>query len=143
MVAELVLETNYVSHDRYGMYAGSSATGPGPSLMGSDTLMGNDVYNSTNEKLGDIKEFRIEMATGKIACAVLAFDGFLGMGDKLLAVPWKRMMLDTVKNRVTLNIAKDALKSAPGFDKDHWPSMAGSTWIADVHKFYGTPYRPM
>jgi sporulation protein YlmC with PRC-barrel domain len=143
MVGELVMETNYVSRDKYGMYAGSSATGPGPALMGADTLMGNDVYNSTNEKLGDIKEFMIEMTSGKIAYAVLAFGGFLGMGDKLFAVPWKALTLDTVKQRFTLSITKDVLKGAPGFDKDHWPSMADSTWAADVHKFYGTPYRPM
>jgi sporulation protein YlmC with PRC-barrel domain len=117
------------------------ATGPGPSLMGADTLIGNDVYSTKDEKLGDIKELMIDMASGQFAYAVLSFGGFLGMGDKLFAVPWKALTLDTKNHRFTLNVAKDALKNAPGFDKDHWPSMADSTWASSVHKFYGTPYQ--
>jgi sporulation protein YlmC with PRC-barrel domain len=135
------METNYISRDKYGMYAGALATGPGPSLMGADTLIGNDVYSTKDEKLGDIKELMIDMASGQIAYAVLSFGGFLGMGDKLFAVPWKALTLDTKNHRFTLSIAKDALKNAPGFDKDHWPSMADSTWASSVHKFYGTPYQ--
>jgi len=86
----------------------------------------------------------IDMASGQVAYAVLSFGGFLGMGDKLFAVPWKALNLDSKNQRFTLSVAKDALKNAPGFDKDHWPSMADSTWAGSVHKFYGTPYqRPM
>lgn len=73
--------TNYITRDNFGMYAGSSA-GPGPSLMGADTLLGNDVYNRDAEDLGDIKEFMIDMASGKVAYAVLSFGGLLGMGDR-------------------------------------------------------------
>ena len=100
--------TNYVTRDNFGMYANASE-GPGPALMGADTLLGNDVYNKDGEDLGDIKEFMIDMATGKVAYAVLSFGGLLGMGDKLFAVPWTALALDTVNKRFTLNVAKDAL----------------------------------
>jgi hypothetical protein len=82
----------------------------------------------------------IDMATGKIAYAVLSFGGLLGMGDKLFAVPWAALALDTENKRFTLNAPKTALKDAPGFDKDRWPSMSDRTWASGVHKFYGTPY---
>ena len=49
-------------------------------------------------------------------------------------------MLDTKNKRFTLNVLKDALKDAPGFDKDRWPVMSDRTWASGVHKFYGTPY---
>ena len=133
------METNYVTRDNFGMYA-SSSSGPGPALMGADTLLGNDVYNRDGEDLGDIKEFMIDMASGKVAYAVLSFGGLLGMGDKLFAVPWAALVLDTVNKRFTLNVQKEALKDAPGFDKDRWPSMSDKTWATGVHKFYGTPY---
>jgi hypothetical protein len=81
------MQTNYVTRDNFGMYA-NSAAGPGPALMGADTLLGNDVYNKDGDDLGDIKEFMIDMASGKIAYAVLSYGGVLGMGDKLFAVPW-------------------------------------------------------
>ena len=133
------MDGNYVSRDTYGMYK-DAQTGPGPALMGADTLLGNDVYNLDNEKLGTIKEFMIDMGTGRIAYAVLSYGGFLGMGDRLFAVPWQALKLDTANHRFTLNVAKEALKDAPGFDKDHWPSMSDPTWETGVHKFYGTPY---
>jgi sporulation protein YlmC with PRC-barrel domain len=133
------MTTNYLSRDTFGMYA-NSTEGPGPALMGADTLLGNDVYNNDNEKLGDIKEFMLDMATGKVAYAVLSFGGLLGMGDKLFAVPWAALKLDTGNKRFSLNVNKDALKDAPGFSKDRWPSMTDPSWAGGVHSFYGTPY---
>jgi sporulation protein YlmC with PRC-barrel domain len=135
----MAMETNYVTRDNFGMYA-NSASGPGPALMGADTLLGNDVYNKRGDDLGDIKEFMIDMASGRIAYAVLSFGGLLGMGDKLFAVPWAALSLDTANKRFTLDVLEEALKDAPGFDKDVWPSMSDKTWASGVHKFYGTPY---
>ena len=133
------METNYVTRDKYGMYAEGSG-GPGPALMGADTLMGNDVYNNEGEDLGDIRPGD-EAAADEVAYAVLSYGGMLGVGDKLFAVPWSALRLDTENKRFTLNVLKESLKDAPGFDKDHWPSMADQTWAAGVHNFYGTEYR--
>ncbi len=134
------MNTNYLERDRLGIYAGRNG-GPGPALMGADTLMGNDVYNSEGEDLGDIKELMIDMATGRIAYAVLSFGGFLGMGDKLFAVPWDALTLNTADKRFTLSVSKDKLAQAPGFDKAAWPSMADEDWARSVHAFYGTSRR--
>jgi hypothetical protein len=133
---EKIMESNYLSRDPYGMYK-NVGSGPGPALMGADTLIGNDVYNSADESLGTIKELMIEMSTGKINYAVLSFGGFLGMGDRLFAVPWQALKLDTENKRFILNASKELLKNAPGFDKDHWPAMADPTWATGVHNFYG------
>ncbi len=133
------MTTNYVTRDNFGMYARSS-DGPGPALMGANTLIGNDVYNKDGEDLGDVKEIMTDMASGKVAYAVLSFGGVLGMGDKLFAVPWPALKLDTAHKRFTLNVPNDVLKGAPGFNQDHWPSMSDKTWASGVHEFYGTPY---
>jgi sporulation protein YlmC with PRC-barrel domain len=130
------METNYISRDTYGMYK-NIGTDSGPALMGADTLIGNDVYSTANESLGTIKELMIEMSSGKISYAVLSYGGFLGMGDRLFAVPWPALKLDTANKRFILNASKERLKDAPGFDKDHWPVMADTTWVTDVHNFYG------
>jgi sporulation protein YlmC with PRC-barrel domain len=110
--------------------------GPGPELMGADTLIGNDVQNRQDEDLGDVKEIMLDVRTGRIAYAVLSFGGVLGMGDKLFAVPWNAMALDTDKKCFVLDIDKETLKSAPGFDKDAWPRFADTRWGADIHRFY-------
>jgi len=130
------MESNYLSRDTYGMYKNLGA-GPGPALMGADTLIGNDVYNKANESLGTIKELMIDMSSGVISYAVLSYGGFLGMGDRLFAVPWRALALDTANKRFTLSATKEQLKNAPSFDKDHWPSMADTTWASSVHNFYG------
>ena len=137
----MTTDNSYMSRDTYGMYPkGDGDQGPGPRLMGADTLIGNDVYNTADEDLGDIKEIMLDMETGKVTYAVLAFGGFLGMGEKLFAVPWKALKLDTQNHRFTLDAAKEKLTNAPGFDKDHWPDMADSTWASSVHDFYGVKY---
>ena len=139
----MTARTDYMERDRYGMYAsnGDGNDGPGPRLMGADTLIGNDVYNRADEDLGDIREIMLDMQSGEVAYAVLSYGGFLGMGEKLFAVPWHALTLDTENHRFTLDIAQDRLKDAPGFDKDHWPDMADSTWSSDVHSFYGVEQR--
>jgi hypothetical protein len=60
------------------------------------------------------------------------------MGDKLFAVPWQALHLDTVNKRFVLDIDKDRLRTAPGFDKDAWPDMADAQWAQHIHSFYGT-----
>lgn len=132
---------NYEERDSYGMYKITSKNGPGPSLMGADTLIGNDVYNAQDEDLGDVKEIMLDMSTGRVSYAVLSFGGILGMGEKLFAVPWTALTLDTKNKRFTLNVTKASLDQAPGFDKDSWPNMADQTWAKGIHDYYGTqPY---
>jgi sporulation protein YlmC with PRC-barrel domain len=138
---------SYADRDKYGIYQrnsdASSSPGPGPSLMGADTLIGDSVVNTSEEDLGDIKEIMLDMQTGQVAYAVLAFGGFLGVGEKLFAVPWGALHLDTVNHRFVLNVDKARLKSAPGFDADAWPDMSDIQWAKQIHTFYGTnPQQP-
>jgi hypothetical protein len=132
---------NYQEQDTYGMYKSRTEGGPGPGLMGANTLDGNDVFNRKDEDLGDIKEIMIDMGTGRVAYAVLSYGGFMGIGDKLFAVPWHALTLDTTNKRFVLDVEKDRLDNAPGFDKDQWPDMADTAWAKEVHEYYGvTPY---
>ena len=130
---------SYLDRDILGIYRNHD--GPGPALMGADTLIGDDVYNHNDEDLGDIKEIMLDMRTGQIAYAVLSFGGTLGMGDKLFAVPWENLTLDTVNKRFRLNVDKEQLKNAPGFDKDNWPDMASAAWNQQMEAFYGSGTR--
>jgi len=131
---------SYADRDKYGIYQRRSGTssGPGPSLMGADTLIGDSVVNGNEEDLGDIKEIMLDMHTGQVAYAVLSFGGFLGIGEKLFAVPWGALHLDTVNERFVLNVDKARLKNAPGFDPGAWPDMSDVNWAKQIHTFYGT-----
>lgn len=109
------------------------SSGPGPELMGASTLTGNEVRNASGEVLGKIKEIMLDVPRGKIAYAVLAHGGVLGVADKLFAVPWGALVLDTAEHCFILDVAKERVKDAPGFNKDRWPSMADPRWAANVH----------
>lgn len=138
---------NYETRDAYGIYKANpiqnSHDGPGPRLMGADTLIGNDVYNRADEDLGDIKEIMLDVASGEVAYAVLSFGSFLGFSKKLFAVPWRALQLDTINKRFILDIDKRRLENAPGFDKDDWPDMADETWAKGIHSYYGSTWRPV
>lgn len=105
-------------------------------VMAATTLVGNSVRNPEGEDLGRIEDFVIDLEEGVIAYAVLSFGGFLGMGDKLFAVPWSALSLDPDEKQFILDVDRDTLKQAPGFDKDNWPDMADRRWGAQIHRYY-------
>lgn len=109
-------------------------------VLSASTLSGDDVYNPKGEKLGGIKELMLDIETGKVCYAVLSFGGFLSLGEKLFAVPWSALTVDTKNKRLVMDTDEERLKKAPGFDTDHWPNMADATWEKSVHAYYGTTY---
>ena len=116
-------------------------SGPGPEVMAASDFEGEDVVNHRGETLGDIEEIMLDVRSGRIAYAVLSAGGFLGIGEKYFAIPWGALTLDTDRKCFILDADKDWLLAAPGFDKDHWPSMADPTWAGEVYGYYGTqPY---
>ena len=118
-----------------------NTVGPGPGIMAADTLNGNTVRNKNNDDLGIVEHIMLDVPRGHIAYAVLSFGGFLGMGDKLFAVPWRALTLDAENMCFVLDTTKERLEKAPGFDKNRWPSMADEAWARDVHAYYGhEPY---
>ena len=98
--------------------------GPGPEVMAAGSLEGNDVYNSADEMLGSIQDIMLDVPHGRIAYAVLSRGGVLGIGDKLYAIPWSALTLDTDRKCFVLEVSSERLKQDKGFDKDDWPSMA-------------------
>jgi sporulation protein YlmC with PRC-barrel domain len=116
---------------------GEPGEGPGPEVMAADTLEGDDVVNAQGEDLGEIKDIMIDVQSGRVAYAVLSSGGFLGVGDKLFAIPWSALKLDADRKCFVLDVDKEKLTNAPGFDKHHWPSMADQTWAQQVHDYYG------
>src|ERR1700689_5274512 len=86
------------------------------SVLSASTLAGDSVRNAAGEDLGNIDEIMIDIPSGRVAYAVLSFGGFLGMGDKLFAVPWSALKVDEDEKCFVLDLNKKTLESAPGFD---------------------------
>ena len=110
-------------------------------VLSASTLAGDSVRNSQGEHLGKVEDIMLDIGTGRVAYAVLSFGGFLGMGDKLFAIPWSALALDKAKHEFILDVPKETLKSAKGFDKDDWPDFADPSIGTTIHQhFNAKPY---
>lgn len=105
-------------------------------LLSASTITGDDVCNKQDEKLGTIDDIMLDLSDGSIRYAVLASGGFLGIGDRLFAVPWRALRQDPANKRFLLDIDAERLKDAPGFDKEQWPDMADTAWNSTVESYY-------
>lgn len=112
------------------------------STLSATTMIGDKVRNLDGDQLGELKELMIDVRTGRVAYAVLSFGGILGMGDKLFAIPWQALSLDTEDHTFVLDADKEMLEDAPGFDKDNWPETFSEddAWLLEVYDYYG--YEP-
>jgi sporulation protein YlmC with PRC-barrel domain len=112
-----------------------------PNILSAGTLTGDTVRNSDGETLGSVEEIMLDLNHGSVAYVVLASGGFLGVGQKYFAVPWELMRLDADAHEFILDVPKERLADAPGFDHDNWPDMSDVGWGDSIHDYYGvSPY---
>lgn len=95
----------YIHNNRYELIS---------QLTGAKPFIGNNVFNQIDEDLGYIKEVLLDPNTGEVRYALLSYSDFLGLGEKLFAVPWQALTLDTKNKRFLLNM--DSRKLATSTD---------------------------
>jgi sporulation protein YlmC with PRC-barrel domain len=87
----------------------------------ASSIIGDKVHNEADEQMGEIKDIMIDVVAGKIDYFVVEFGGFLGIGVKYFAIPFRMLRVDPENKRFIFNQQKKVLEQAPGFDMDHWP----------------------
>jgi sporulation protein YlmC with PRC-barrel domain len=100
----------------------------------ASSLAGDKVVNPAEEHMGEIKEIMLDLETGKIDYYVIEFGGFLGLGVKYFAIPFRLLKLDPANKRFIFNQSRETLEKAPGFDMDHWPDT--NLHFDDVHSYW-------
>jgi sporulation protein YlmC with PRC-barrel domain len=108
-------------------------------------LNGRNVETPTGEKLGDIKQVVLDPSNGRVNYVAVSVGGFLGIGDRIVAVPWEAIKIvhDGEKVKLTLNATKDMLEKAPEFHEGDaaWREMSDPVWIGKVYEYYSVrPY---
>lgn len=104
--------------------------------LSAGSLVGDKIVSPDGEKIGKLEEIMIDINDGSVAYAVLSFGGFLGIGDKLFALPWGMLRVDEANKRIVCDISKDALELAPGFDKDNWPDFSSVNYQRQLNDYY-------
>ena len=109
--------------------------------LAASSLVHDKVVNLAGQDIGRIEELMIDVVAGRVAYAVLSFGGFLGIGNKLFALPWSAITIEEAKKRFVVNVTKELLDQIPGFDKEHWPDLGDLEYAASIYRPWGaTPY---
>ena len=88
-----------------------------------------NVYDPSDNKIGEIMDVLIDKS-GKVTGLIIGVGGFLGMGEKDVAVPFDAVKVTSKDNNkwyLVMNSNKDALKSAKGFKYDR----NAMTWMPE------------
>ena len=90
-------------------------------ILTASSVMQDTIVDPSGEKLGSIKDVMLDVRGGKIEYIVMESGGFLGIGEKLFAIPFRLLKVDPKNHAFVFNEDKEVIKNAPGFDKEHWP----------------------
>ncbi len=109
--------------------------------LSASTLTGDTIKNNRDETLGSVHDIMIDCDSGRVAYIVMTSGGFLGMGNKLFAIPMGALTLDQSEKCLRMDADKKTFENADGFDKDKWPNMADPKWETVTHQNFGVrPY---
>jgi len=109
-------------------------------------LMGMKIQNSRKESVGQIKDLVIDPSTTRVQYVAVTYGGFLGLGDKLFAVPMAAIKVQTDPDNVdrvvlVLDVTKEQMNGDQGFDEQHWPNFSDSKFTGDLFRRYGVEDR--
>lgn len=107
----------------------------GPDMRASK-LIGMDVQNATGEDIGEVKDLIVDVTGERVHYAVLSYGGALGVGDKLFAYPISTFKRTGDTDKLVLDIDKERLKNAPGFDSNRWPDLADNRYRKEVDRYF-------
>lgn len=98
-------------------------------------IIGMDVVNREGEKVGDVEDIVLDQK-GNVTYAVVSTGGFLGVGDKLHAVPWRSLQTNTGTDKFLLDVDREKLRKAPGFDQSSFPDVNDPKWSNENRKYF-------
>jgi sporulation protein YlmC with PRC-barrel domain len=86
----------------------------GPGQVDAQKLIGRNVTNAQNETVGEIDSLMVDQ-DGKVRTAILGVGGFLGIGERHVAVSWDQLTVAPSGDRVTVNMTRDQVRALPEF----------------------------
>jgi len=110
--------------------------------MRASRIIGAGVENASGENIGEIEDMMVDTRNENVRYVVLSHGGLLGIGNKLFAYPMSMVRTKgTDSDKLVMNVNKEQLDNAPGFDKDKWPSFADDKYTGQVDKYYDSNSR--
>jgi len=138
-----LLSTAFVVGNAWSADPPAGKTLPTDSAHRASEVIGMTVKNPAGKDLGTVNDFVIDLNSGHVRYFALSYGGWLGLGNKLFAVPHEKFQVrrfaDSNKFYLVLDISEETLKNAPGFDQSAWPDFAtDSQWRQKIDRYYKT-----
>jgi sporulation protein YlmC with PRC-barrel domain len=92
----------------------AAATTQQPGQIDSEKLVGTDIHNAEGNEIGEIKSVMLG-PDGKVDSVIVGVGGFLGMGEREVALKWSDLNVSDNGRKVVANYSKDQLKAMPEF----------------------------
>ena len=102
----------------------------------ASTLIGMQVHNLQDEKLGKVENILLDLPSGRVVAVVVSSGGFLGIGDELSSVPAPAIRFNAERGILQLDASKATLASAPHFKADQWPAFDEPSYAEGVYRAY-------
>ncbi|MFH1112840.1 MAG: PRC-barrel domain-containing protein [Pseudomonadota bacterium] len=99
-------------------------------------ILGKKVISQKGEDLGTIEDLVLSK-DGCLDYVVLAPEGLLGTGDRLIPIPWKAVKTGAQADTIIINMDKSQLEKAPTFESKKWPNFTESEWYGKLKDFFG------
>lgn len=134
----LLLTFEKVRSENDDKSAGGSSVETHKILLGAwraSQLVGINDYSQDGNRVGSIADM-VGDVKGKVIYVVLSHGGFLGIGDKLIPLPWEAIKPGEQAGTLVVNLSKEALMKAPSFESDRWPDFNQSEWNEKTKKYY-------
>jgi len=110
-------------------------------LVRGKDIVGLEVRNDQDEKLGKIDDLIVDIGAQRITGLIVGVGGVLGVGDKPVMVPLSAFHYDADRKVLHLNRTKDSLKGAPRFEVGNWQEFRNQSEVGDVYRYFETtPY---
>jgi hypothetical protein len=108
-------------------------------LIAGSRVEGQLVYSDAGEKLGKIADLIIDKASGRTTYALMAFDGFLGMGQRYYPVPWSLLAYDPKRHGYVVPLSRSLIEAGHHVADNEVNDEI--RWRESVHQYYGAaPY---
>ena len=120
----------------------STATNPKATMhVRASKLIGMNIQNTEGKGVGSINDLVVDADTGRIHYAAVTYGGFLGIGNKMFAVPFEAFQFRAARNNandrvLVLDVTQSQLEGSVGFDEDNWPNFADESFTQELDRRY-------
>jgi len=105
-------------------------------LMRADILIGSEIRNLKDEKLGEVTDIVLNPEQRGVRYLLASRGGFLGFGEKLVAVRWSDLRVTEDREIYVLDVSEKAFENAPAVDQRNFAKTADAAWQRTLGEYW-------